>query len=78
VPTIWRERGFRFFFSSLDRPEPPHVHIESGDGMAKVWLSPVSLAWSAGYDAREVRHLLAMVSKHRDMMEQAWHDYFGT
>jgi hypothetical protein len=78
VPTVWRERGFRFFFSSLDRPEPPHVHVRSGDGYAKVWLSPVSLERSVGYDAREVRDLLRIVREHRDEMEQAWHDHFGT
>ena len=78
MPTVWRERGFRFFFWSDERNEPPHVHVESGDGYAKVWLAPVGLARSIGYDAREVRDLLAIVRTHRDDLEQAWHDHFGT
>ena len=78
MPVVWRERGFRFFFWSNERNEPPHVHVESGDGYAKVWLAPVVLAQSIGFDAGEVRDLLRMVREHRDAMEQAWHDHFGT
>ena len=78
MPVVWRERGFRFFFWSNERNEPPHVHVELGDGYAKVWLSPVSLAQSGGFGAREVRDLLAIVTEHRGEMEQAWHDHYVT
>ena len=78
MPTIYRERGFRFFFWSNEGNEPPHVHVESGDGYAKFWLAPTTLAESVGFDAAEVRDLLAIVTQHRDEMERAWHDYFGT
>jgi hypothetical protein len=73
-----RVRGFRFFFWSNERNEPPHVHVESGDGYAKFWLSPVTLGESVGYDSSEVRQLLEIVMEHRAMMEQVWHGYFGT
>jgi len=78
VPTIYRARGFRFYFWNNERNEPPHVHVESGDGYAKFWLAPIRLAESIGYDAAEVRDLLAIVTQHRDEMEQAWHEPFGT
>ena len=78
MPTVLRERGFRFFFWSNERNEPPHVHVESGDGFAKFWLSPVSLAESVNYDASEVRQLWEIVTEHRDMFERVWHGYFGT
>ena len=78
MPTVLRERGFRFFFWSNERNEPPHVHVESGDGYAKVWLTPTELAESVGFSAREMRDLLSVVTQHRAAMEQAWHDYFGT
>ena len=29
----------RFFFYSNEGSEPPHVHVESGDGTAKLWLT---------------------------------------
>ena len=78
MPTVHREGGFRFFFFSNERQEPPHVHVESGDGYAKFWLTPVSLAESSGYDGGELRDLLRIVTKQRDEMEKAWHDHFGT
>jgi len=77
VPTVWRERGFRFYFWSNERNEPPHVHVELAEGYAKVWLSPVSLAQSVGFDARQVRDLLAIATAHRDDMEKAWHEHFS-
>ena len=39
-----RWNGYRFFFWSGDRGEPPHVHVKKGAAEAKVWLDPVALA----------------------------------
>src|SRR5258708_4053139 len=33
-------RRMRFFFFSNEGNEPPHIHIEDGDGYAKFWLDP--------------------------------------
>ena len=46
MPTVLRVAGFRFFFYSLEGSEPPHIHVEHGDNVAKFWLSPVDLAES--------------------------------
>ena len=78
MPTVWRERGFRFFFWSDERNEPSHVHVEPGDGYAKVWLNPIRLAQSTRFDPSEMQDLLRIVSEHREKMEQAWHDHVGT
>ena len=40
MPTVLRTEGFRFFFYSSDRAEPPHIHVEKGYNAAKVWLNP--------------------------------------
>jgi hypothetical protein len=62
-------------FSGATRP--PHVHAESGDGYAKMWLgSPVVVAESRGFSPRELRAVLAIVTQRRAMMEKAWHDHF--
>ncbi|WP_240721777.1 DUF4160 domain-containing protein [Halomonas marinisediminis] len=53
MPVIFRYKGIRFFFYSNEgNPlEPIHVHAESGDGEAKIWLEPqVAIANSAGYN----------------------------
>ena len=38
-PTVFRARGFRFFFFSRKEPRM-HVHVGSSDGEAKFWLEP--------------------------------------
>ena len=60
MPSIFRHDGFRFFFYSNegDPREPVHVHVMKDGGEAKFWLSPdVTVAYSAGIDARTLRRL---------------------
>ena len=79
VPTVYREGGFRFFFWSDERNEPPHIHARSGAAYAKVWLGPpVTLAESHDCSPREIRVVLEVMTARRAMMEQAWHEHFGT
>jgi hypothetical protein len=76
VPTILRIRGYRFFFFSNEREEPPHIHIASGDGYAKFWLEPVELAAAWGYDWTEIRRLSRMVRENVFLLRKEWHDFF--
>lgn len=79
MPTVFRYDGFRFFFYSNegDPREPVHVHVIKADGEAKLWLSPVSVARSAGFDARTLRRLAGLVAERADEIEGAWHEHFG-
>jgi hypothetical protein len=79
VPTVLNEQGFRFYFFSNERNEPPHVHARAGDAYAKVWLGPpMTLAESHDCSPRQLRAVLEVVTARRAIIEQAWHDYFGT
>lgn len=78
MPTVLRTEGFRVFFFSNENHEPPHVHIEHGDKVAKYWLDPVELASNQGFRAHELRRLRALVIQHRDTFRKAWYDYFGS
>ena len=51
MPTVLILKGYRFFFVSLDRGEPVHIHIEKEDAYAKFWLKPIRLAISKGFNA---------------------------
>jgi hypothetical protein len=77
VPTVLNESGFRFFFYSLEGAEPPHVHVEHGDAVAKFWLDPVELARSHGFRAHEMRRARILVIEHRLRFLEAWHGHFG-
>ncbi len=61
MPTLLKFKGFRFFFFSLEGNEPPHVHIENGDKLAKFWLNPVNLASSYGFRSHELAKIRTLV-----------------
>jgi hypothetical protein len=77
MPTVLRASGFRFFFYSLEGSEPPHIHVEHGDSVAKFWLNPVSLAESHGFRAHELNRLRALVLEHRATFMEGWNAHFG-
>jgi hypothetical protein len=80
MPTVFYERGFRFFFYSNEGSprEPAHIHVEKDDSEAKFWLRPeIQLAYNDGYSARTLRELAGIVAANRDRIERAWNEYFG-
>ncbi|HEY4774885.1 MAG TPA: DUF4160 domain-containing protein [Xanthobacteraceae bacterium] len=77
MPTVLRVSGFRFFFYSLEGSEPPHIHVERGDSVAKFWLDPVNLAESHGFRSHELIRLRAMVIEHRTRFMEAWNAHFS-
>jgi hypothetical protein len=77
MPTILRIQGFRFFFFSAEGSEPPHIHVEYGDSVAKYWLNPVDLAMSAGFRNHELTKMRGLVIEHRILFLEKWHEYFG-
>lgn len=67
----------RFFFFSREEPRP-HIHVESPDGEAKVWLKPaISVAENHGLSERDVRAALRAIREHEDEIRQAWRVHFG-
>jgi len=77
MPTILRLAGYRFFFYSLEGREPPHVHVEHGDKVAKFWLDPVQLAGSNGFRSHELKRLRALVIAHCAAFQEAWRERFS-
>ena len=77
MPTVLRIEGFRFYFYSHEPNEPPHVHVDRGDGTAKVWLDNVTLARSSGLKPKEIGRIFELVRQHRTTLLEAWHEYFG-
>ena len=77
VPTILRERGFRFFFYMADRFEPPHVHVQHEDCAAKLWLDPLEFAFIEGFRRHEANEILHITEQHRDEFLRAWYKAFG-
>jgi hypothetical protein len=78
MPTVMNVSGFRFFFYSLEGTEPPHIHVEHDQCVAKFWLDPVQLAGSRGFRSHELNRIRALVIEHRVAFKEAWHGHFGT
>ena len=65
MPTILLIRGWRLFFYSNEREEPPHIHARKGDAECKYWLHPAIFDISEAHaynmspsDRRAVRQII--------------------
>ena len=77
MPTVLRSGPFRFFFYSSDREEPPHVHVERDTAIAKIWLTPVRIERSRGFNRHQIRRACRIVEKHQQQLLGRWNDYFS-
>ncbi len=76
MPTVLRERGYRFFFFSREGTEPPHVHIEKAEYYAKFWLEPVALARSRGFSSRQLTEIRRLVEQNQRSFQERWDEHF--
>ena len=77
MPTLLRIGAFRFYFYSHEPNEPPHVHVDRGEATIKVWLDSLEVAKSRGFRAHEISGIIKLVSEHRVMFLEKWHEHFG-
>jgi Domain of unknown function (DUF4160) len=77
MPTVLRIGPYRFFFYSGDGTEPPHIHVERDDRIAKFWLNPVRLTRSGGFNRGELSEVESHVIANAPMLQEAWNEYFG-
>jgi hypothetical protein len=76
MPTVLRLLGWRFHFYSDEGSEPPHIHVDTGDGECKFWLSPTRLARSERVKPTELRRIETTVAERDQFFLEKWHDYF--
>lgn len=77
MPTILLTLGFRFFFFSQEGNEPPHIHVEHGDKVAKFWLNPVELSSSTDFRSHELKKVRMLVIQHRELFLEKWNEHFS-
>ena len=74
--TIFREAGYRFFFSREE--SRPRVHVQCTDGEAKFWLEPViEVAQNSGLSDRQLRAIRGLIEVHANEIRVAWAKHFG-
>ena len=77
MPTVLKIRGYRFFFFSLEGNEPPHIHVEYGNKVAKFWLEPINLGSSSGFRSYELTKIRAIVIEYRINFLEKWNEHFS-
>jgi hypothetical protein len=77
MPTVLRSGPYRFFFYAGDRDEPPHVHVERDDCLAKFWLQPVRLESSDGFHRHEINRIRSSVEQHELEILERWNEFFN-
>ena len=76
-PTLFRERGYRFFFFSREETRM-HVHIHHANGEAKFWLVPqIELAQNYGLSQNALKEVEALVRKHEKEIRDGWQRHFS-
>jgi hypothetical protein len=76
MPTVATNGPYRLFFFSSDGGEPPHVHVERDDCVAKFWLLSVRAASNAGFSVTELRRIRRMIQSNRQFLIERWNEYF--
>ena len=75
-PTVFKEKGYRFFFFSREESRM-HVHVISGDGEAKFWIEPeIKLSQSHKYSDKQVREIRSLIEDRKDEIISAWEYHF--
>ena len=77
MPTVLRIGAYRFFFVSLDRGEPPHIHVRRENRVAKFWLDPVALERGGEFTRAELNTVAQLVQEHRETLLERWYEFFG-
>jgi hypothetical protein len=76
-PSIFREKGYRFYFLSNEE-DRIHIHATCESGEAKFWLEPiVSLATHYKLNSKKLREIQIIVEEHKGEIVQAWRKHFS-
>jgi len=77
MPTILLINGYRFYFYAGDWNEPAHVHVEKGEGVAKIWLEPsLSPKYFEGFKAKEKKEILKLATENYELLKTKWYEFF--
>jgi hypothetical protein len=75
-PTIRSIGPYRSFFYADEAGEPPHVHVQRGNALAKFWLQPVALVKSRGFAAHDPKSTRELVEANAGVCLEAGHEFF--
>lgn len=75
MPTILFLFGLRFFFYSEEHL-PVHVHVENGDGRAKIDVETAEVIENKGLKPKDLKRAVDAVRLYREDIINSWNEYF--
>lgn len=75
MPTFLIKGAYRLFIYSGDCVEPPHIHVERDNHVAKLWLRDGSVAKTGGFSPAELNDIIRIVKEHTPFLMDRWNGY---
>ena len=75
MPTIMYLFGLRFYFYSEEHL-PIHVHVQNGDGKAKINVDTLEVMENKGVKPADLKKAIEAVKTYRTDIKEAWNEYF--
>lgn len=68
--------GYRFYFYSNERNEPPHMHVWKGGSETKIWLGTLEFAYNFGFTDAELTRIRRITRTHLNDLFDLWDAHF--
>jgi hypothetical protein len=77
MPIFLKVGAFRFYITSFDCNEPPHIHVSKDRKEAKYWLQKtgVKLADNKGFTLTEIFNIEKVILENINLLKVKWHEY---
>lgn len=75
MPTVLILFGLRFYFYSEEH-SPIHIHVESGDGKAKINVEDGTLIENKGLKPNDLKKAISTVKTFKNEFIKAWNEHF--
>jgi hypothetical protein len=56
---------------------PIHVHIENGDGNAKIEVETLKVGKNSGIKSKDIYLAISIIEENKELIKQRWYEYFG-
>lgn len=76
MPTLFELFGMRFYFYSLGHL-PIHIHLENGDGRAKIEVATLNVLENQGIKPKDIKKAVQIVKIYREDIITKWNQYYG-
>ncbi len=82
MPTVLMKNGWRLFFYTNERKEPPHIHARKGDMECKYWLNAdqfdIEQAYSYNVTLAEQRQIRRIIFDNFDYLLEEYRRVHGS